>query len=79
MGVLYVRRTDTDGGYSMTLPLAEWPYLPTLVRLALALAIGLFMGVECERRGTDSGLRTFGFAALLGGLGGLLGGHMGRG
>jgi uncharacterized membrane protein (DUF4010 family) len=57
----------------MTLPLSEWPYLPTLVRLALALAIGLFVGVERERRGKDSGLRTFGFAALLGGLGGLLG------
>jgi uncharacterized membrane protein (DUF4010 family) len=57
----------------MTLPLAEWPYLPTLVRLALALAIGLFVGVERERRGKESGLRTFGFAALLGGLGGLLG------
>jgi len=57
----------------MTLPLAEWPYLPTLVRLGLALAIGLFVGVERERRGKESGLRTFGFAALLGGLGGLLG------
>jgi len=59
----------------MTLPLTEWPYLPTLVRLALALAIGLFVGVERERRGKESGLRTFGFAALLGGLGGLLGDH----
>jgi uncharacterized membrane protein (DUF4010 family) len=59
----------------MTLPLAEWPYLPTLIRLALALAIGLFVGVERERRGKESGLRTFGFAALLGGLGGLLGEH----
>jgi hypothetical protein len=59
----------------MTLPLAEWPYLPTLIRLALALTIGLFVGVEHERRGKESGLRTFGFAALLGGLGGLLGEH----
>jgi len=57
----------------MTLPLAEWPYLPTLVRLALALAIGLFVGVERERREKDSGLWTFGFATLLGSLGGLLG------
>jgi uncharacterized membrane protein (DUF4010 family) len=57
----------------MTLPIVEWPYLPTLVRLALALAIGLFVGVERERRGKESGLRTFGFAALLGGIGGLLG------
>src|SRR5215510_4968779 len=65
----------TSGGHAMTLPLTEWPYLPTLVRLALALAIGLFVGVERERRGKESGLRTFGFAALLGGLGGLLGDH----
>jgi uncharacterized membrane protein (DUF4010 family) len=48
-------------------------YLPTLTRLALALALGLFVGLERERRGKEAGLRTFGFAALLGGLGGLLG------
>ncbi|MCC7106159.1 MAG: DUF4010 domain-containing protein [Chloroflexi bacterium] len=48
-------------------------YLPTLLRLALALALGLFIGLERERRGKEAGLRTFGFAALLGGLGGLLG------
>jgi len=57
----------------MTLPIVEWRYLPTLIRLTLALAIGLFVGVERERRGKESGLRTFGFAALLGGIGGLLG------
>jgi hypothetical protein len=28
-----------------TLPLAAWPYLPTLMRLALALATALFVGV----------------------------------
>jgi uncharacterized membrane protein (DUF4010 family) len=50
-----------------------FPYLPTLLRLALALALGLFVGLERERRGKEAGLRTFGFAALLGGLGGLLG------
>ncbi len=50
-----------------------FPYLPTLTRLALALALGLFVGLERERRGKEAGLRTFGFAALLGGLGGLLG------
>jgi uncharacterized membrane protein (DUF4010 family) len=48
-------------------------YLPTLLRLALALALGLFIGLERERRGKEAGLRTFGFAALLGGMGGLLG------
>jgi uncharacterized membrane protein (DUF4010 family) len=39
----------------------------------LALAIGLFVGLERERRGKEAGLRTFGFTALLGCLGGLLG------
>lgn len=57
----------------MTLPLNEWPYPLTLTRLVLALAIGLFVGLERERRGKESGLRTFGFASLLGCLGGLLG------
>ncbi|MFO7272352.1 MgtC/SapB family protein [Sphaerobacter thermophilus] len=50
-----------------------WPYLPTLQRLALALAIGLFVGMEREWRGKEAGLRTFGFGALLGCLGALLG------
>jgi MgtC family len=52
---------------------AEWPYLQALVRLALALALGLFVGLERERRGKEAGVRTFAFAALLGCLGGLLG------
>jgi uncharacterized membrane protein (DUF4010 family) len=52
---------------------ATFPYLLTLERLALTLALGLFVGLERERRGKEAGLRTFGFAALLGGLGGLLG------
>lgn len=50
-----------------------WPYLPTLGRLTLALALGLFVGLERQHRGKEAGLRTFGFAALLGALGGLLG------
>lgn len=50
-----------------------WPFLPTLQRLALALAIGLFVGMEREWRGKEAGLRTFGFGALLGCLGALLG------
>ncbi|MEB2332778.1 MAG: MgtC/SapB family protein [Anaerolineaceae bacterium] len=57
----------------MSLDAAHWPYLQTLTRLSLALAIGLFIGIERERRGKDAGLRTFSFAALIGGLGGLLG------
>jgi len=55
------------------LPSAEWPYLWALARLVLALALGLFVGLERERRGKEAGLRTFAFAALLGCLGGLLG------
>jgi uncharacterized membrane protein (DUF4010 family) len=51
----------------------HWPYWLVFERLSLALGLGLFVGIERERRGKDAGLRTFGFAALLGALGGLLG------
>jgi uncharacterized membrane protein (DUF4010 family) len=54
-------------------PQSIWPYLPTLIRLGLALLLGIFVGLERERRGKDAGVRTFGFAALLGCLGSLLG------
>jgi uncharacterized membrane protein (DUF4010 family) len=57
----------------MMLDTANWPYLESLERLALALALGLFVGLERERRGKDAGVRTFAFAGLLGGMGGLLG------
>lgn len=50
-----------------------WPYLPTLARLGMALAVGLFVGIERERRRKEAGLRTFAFTALIGGAGGLLG------
>jgi uncharacterized membrane protein (DUF4010 family) len=43
------------------------------MRLALAGAIGLFIGIERERRRKEAGLRTFAFAAILGCVGGLLG------
>jgi uncharacterized membrane protein (DUF4010 family) len=43
------------------------------LQLALALGLGLFVGLERERRGKEAGVRTFAFAALLGGLGGVLG------
>ncbi|HKR99242.1 MAG TPA: DUF4010 domain-containing protein [Candidatus Dormibacteraeota bacterium] len=49
------------------------PYLPTLARLALALALGLLIGIERERRRKEAGLRTFGFVAVLGAVGALLG------
>jgi len=55
------------------LSVQEWPYLQTLIRLALGLALGLLIGLERERRGKEAGLRTFGFVALLGALGGFLG------
>jgi uncharacterized membrane protein (DUF4010 family) len=61
------------GEPTFTLPNADWPYLQILVRLALALALGLLIGIERERRAKEAGLRTFGFVCLLGALGGALG------
>ncbi|MBK7249795.1 MAG: MgtC/SapB family protein [Gammaproteobacteria bacterium] len=55
------------------LPNVQWPYLVILIRLALALVLGLLLGLERERRGKEAGLRTFGFIAMLGALGGSLG------
>jgi MgtC family len=52
-----------------SMPSSEWPYLLALLRLAL----GLFVGLEGQRRGKEAGLRTFAFASMLGCLGGLLG------
>lgn len=57
----------------MGIDLSRWPYLPTLARLALALAIGLFVGIEREKRQKQAGLRTFAFVAVLGAVGGMLG------
>jgi uncharacterized membrane protein (DUF4010 family) len=59
---------------NLPIPELQWPYLQTLQRLALALAIGFFIGLERERRGKDAGARTFTLAALLGCLGALEGG-----
>ena len=53
--------------------LSGWQYLPTLLQLVLALAIGLFVGIERERRQKEAGLRTFAFVAVLGATGGMLG------
>jgi len=50
-----------------------WPYLGILIRVALALGLGLFVGLERERRGKEAGVRTFAFAATVGCVGGLLG------
>lgn len=64
-----------DWGAAMNELPAVVPFvpLPTMSRLLLALAVGPFVGLEREHRGKEAGLRTFGFAALLGSLGGLLG------
>jgi uncharacterized membrane protein (DUF4010 family) len=51
---------------------SPWPYLPTLLRLVLAVGCGVFVGLEREHHG-KAGVRTFGLAALLGCLGGLAG------
>jgi uncharacterized membrane protein (DUF4010 family) len=64
------------GGIS-PLPAINWPYPEIFLRLALALALGLLIGIERERRAKEAGLRTFGFVALLGALGGALGGGYG--
>ena len=55
------------------MPYSEWPYSITFQRLALSVLIGLFIGLERERRGKESGVRTFALVAVLGCLGGLLG------
>ena len=46
---------------------------PDLVALGLALGVGLLVGFERERHpDTVAGVRTFGFAGLIGGLSALL-------
>ena len=58
---------------SAATPIDQWPYLDMLARFALALALGLLIGLERERRKKEAGLRTFGFIALLGSIGAALG------
>ena len=57
----------------MTTSPERWQYLEMLARFALALALGLLIGMERERRKKEAGLRTFGFIALLGAVGAALG------
>jgi uncharacterized membrane protein (DUF4010 family) len=47
---------------------AQFPPFITIVKLAVALAIGLLIGFERQWSNKDFGVRTFSFAALLGGL-----------
>ncbi len=49
-----------------------WPFVPVLGRLTLAIAIGVFIGLERELNG-KVGVRTFALTALLGCLSGLVG------
>lgn len=59
-----------------TLPIfspGQWPYLPAIERMALALGLGLFVGLEREWRRKEAGLRTFGLSALITCVGGMLG------
>lgn len=55
------------------MPYSEWPYSIVFERLVLSVLIGLFIGLERERRGKESGVRTFALSSVLGCLGGLLG------
>jgi uncharacterized membrane protein YhiD involved in acid resistance len=52
--------------------IVHWPFVPVLTRMGLAVAIGLFVGLEREHSG-KAGVRTFALVAVLGCLGGLLG------
>ncbi len=54
-------------------PATVYPPFTTLFRLALALFLGLFVGLERERQHKEAGVRTFAFCGLIGGLGGLQG------
>jgi uncharacterized membrane protein YhiD involved in acid resistance len=80
-----MRLQATVVGHSLSAPAgASIPHMPTTdgpaFRLATALAIGLLMGAERERRKGEgpqrspAGIRTFAVAALLGGVSYRLGG-----
>lgn len=51
---------------------AHWPFLPVLSRIGLAVALGIFIGLEREHS-QKTGVRTFGLTALCCCLGGLMG------
>ena len=75
-GILLYAEILAENGLMSAADVADafthWPYLPTLIRLALAVGCGVFVGLEREHHG-KAGARTFGLAALLGCLGGLSG------
>lgn len=49
-----------------------WPFVETLAKMGLAVAVGTLVGLEREHSG-KAGVRTFALTALLGSMGGLLG------
>jgi uncharacterized membrane protein (DUF4010 family) len=49
-----------------------WPFFPVLTRMGMAVAVGIFIGLEREHN-QKTGVRTFAMTALLGCLGGLMG------
>src|ERR1700690_900405 len=51
---------------------SAWPFVPVLAHLALAIALGIFVGLEREHSGKP-GVRTFALTAILGCIGGLSG------
>ena len=57
--------------------ISHWPFVPILTRLGIAVAIGLFIGLEREHSGKN-GVRTFALTALLGCLGRSYGGLLFR-
>jgi uncharacterized membrane protein (DUF4010 family) len=50
----------------------QWPFLPVMERMGMAVAIGIFVGLEREHSG-KLGTRSFALVALLGCLAGLAG------
>ncbi len=57
----------------MTFDAISLSSMPVLIRLALALAIGVFIGMQREQRHPEIGMRTFAFVGMLGAAAGLLG------
>lgn len=52
--------------------MVSWPFFPVLTRMGMAVAIGIFVGLEREHS-QKTGVRTFALVALLGCLGGMMG------
>ena len=50
----------------------HWPFVPVLTRLGMAVALGIFIGLEREHS-QKTGVRTFSLTALVCCLGGLMG------